>query len=113
MAPQARESLPQCRTGREIAADKFEPEMFDDHPPRVEVPSALLQEADGALGEPHLRGELTLGDLARLAVLPELATEAEIGRKFAQIGVQIAAAQKTTLSRPVYWTGTAASLSLT
>ena len=28
-------------------------------------------------------------------------------------GVQIAAAQKTTLSRPVYWTGTAASLSLT
>ena len=36
-----------------------------------------------------------------------------IFRRHPRAGVQIAAAQKTTLSRPVYWTGTAASLSLT
>jgi hypothetical protein len=35
------------------------------------------------------------------------------GRSGGQDGVPIAAAQKTTLCRPVYWTGTAASLSLT
>ena len=48
MSPQGREPLPERGTGGEIAADKLEPEVFEDRPPRVEVPPALLQETNGA-----------------------------------------------------------------
>src|SRR4051794_26833180 len=85
MASQGREPLPQRGTGGEIASDKLKPEAIEDRPPGVEVSPAVLQVAHGALGELELRGELTLGEPPRLAVLPEFVTECEIGRKFAQI----------------------------
>ena len=80
MSPQARELLPKSGTGGEIAAHYLKPEVFEDRPPRVEIPPALLQETNRPLSKLYLRSELTLGETHRLAVLPELATESEIGR---------------------------------